>query len=56
LGRIPSCKTNATNTSEWSKVEFVDEEWDTEQKINRLNELDAEFNNIPIEKIFEITK
>jgi hypothetical protein len=56
LGKIPSSKTNATNIYDWSTVEFVDEEWDTEQKIKRLNELDAEFNNIPIEKIFEITK
>ena len=37
-------------------VEFVKEEWDTEDKIKRLNELDAEFNNIPLEKIIEITK
>jgi uncharacterized protein (DUF433 family) len=56
LGRIPSSKTNATNTYDWSKVEFVDEEWDTDQKIYRLNELDAKFNKITLEQIFEITK
>ena len=40
----------------WKDVEFVEEEWDTEYKIRRLNELDAEFNNIPLEKIIEMTK
>lgn len=56
LGRVPSCKTSATNVCEWHKVEFVDEEWDTELKIKRMNELDAKFNNISLEKIFELTK
>ncbi|GAA4205443.1 hypothetical protein GCM10022289_24880 [Pedobacter jeongneungensis] len=56
LGWIPSCKTSATNVYDWTNVEFVDEEWDTELKIQRMNELDAEFNNISIEKISEITK
>ena len=37
-------------------VEFVEEEWDTEDKILRLNELDALYNNISLEKVIEITK
>jgi hypothetical protein len=40
----------------WMQVDFVEEEWDTPDKINRLNEIDAEFNNLPMEKIIEITK
>jgi hypothetical protein len=56
LGKIPSFKTSATNVFEWDKVTFVDEEWDTELKIQRMNELDAEFNDISIEKISEIIK
>lgn len=56
LDEAKSSKTSATIEYDWMKVEFVDEEWDTVDKIMRLNELDAEFNNIPIEKIIEMTK
>jgi galactitol-specific phosphotransferase system IIB component len=56
LDEAKSSKTNATIEYDWKEVEFVEEEWDTEDKITRLNELDAEFNNIPIEKIIELTK
>lgn len=56
LDEAKSSKTSATTEYEWEEVEFVEEEWDTPEKIQRLNELDAEFNNIPIEKINEFTK
>lgn len=56
LDKAQSSKTSATIEYDWKDVEFVEEEWDTEYKIRRLNELDAEFNNIPLEKIIEMTK
>jgi hypothetical protein len=56
LGCVKSSKTSATIDYNWENVEFVSEEWDTENKIRRLNELDAKFNNISIEKIIEIIK
>lgn len=56
IDQVKSSRTNATIEYAWDDVIFVDEEWDTQDKINRLNELDAEFNNIPLEKIIEITK
>ena len=56
LDEAKSSKTSATIEYEWTDVEFVEEEWDTPEKIQRLNELDAEFNNIPIDKIIEFTK
>jgi hypothetical protein len=56
LEEIKSSKTSATNEYDWSLVEFVEEEWDTEDKILRLNELDALYNNISLEKVIEITK
>ena len=55
IDEAKSSKTSATIEYNWTDVEFVEEEWDTEDKIKRLNELDAEFNNIPLEKIIEIT-
>jgi hypothetical protein len=56
INEAKSSKTSATIEYKWKSVEFVEEEWDTPEKIQRLNELDAEFNNIPIEKIIEFTK
>lgn len=56
LDEAKSTKTSATIEYDWNDVEFVNEEWDTLEKIKRLNELDAEFNNVPLEKIIEITK
>ncbi len=56
LDKAKSSRTSATTECDWNDVEFVEEEWDTEYKIRRLNEIDAEFNNISIEKINQITK
>jgi len=56
LGSVRSYRTLATLEYEWTDVEFVDEEWDTKSKIKFLNKLDADFNNIPFNKIIEITK
>jgi len=51
-----SSKTSATTEYKWTDVEFVEEEWDTDNKIRRLNELDAKFNNISLEELIEMTK
>lgn len=56
LDEAQSSKTSATIEYKWKDVEFIEEEWDTPEKIQRLNELDAEFNNLPVEKIIEFTK
>jgi len=40
----------------WKDVVFVNEEWDTEANINRLNEEDAKFNKMTIEQIEQILK
>lgn len=56
LEEVKSSKTSATIEYKWSAVEFVEEEWDTEDKILLLNELDASYNNLTLEKIIEITK
>jgi len=56
LDKVKSSKTSATIEYKWLEVDFVEEEWDTSDKINRLNQIDAEYNNLPLEKIIEITK
>jgi hypothetical protein len=49
-------KTSATIECAWKDVQFLNEEWDTLVKIQYLNEIDAKYNNIPLEKLMEITK
>ena len=56
LGRIPSIKTSATVASKWNTVIIDTDDWDTDAKIRMLNEEDANFNGIEIDKIFEILK
>ena len=51
LERVPSNKTAATIITDWSSIAFVDEDWDTEAKIKMLNEQDAKYNNVSLEKI-----
>ena len=56
IGNMNYPKSSATIEYSWNVVKFVNEEWDTIDKIHHLNELDAEYNNIPLEKMIEITK
>lgn len=51
LEKLPGKTTSATVIVDWKSVEFVEEDWDTEAKIKMLNEQDAAFNNMPIEKV-----
>lgn len=53
---IPGNITKATTAVNWESVSFEFEDWDTPAKINMLNEQDAQFNGIPIEKIIELLK
>lgn len=56
LERIPGNITSATTPVQWESVIFEEEDWDTSAKINMLNEQDADYNNIPIERIVELLK
>lgn len=56
IGEAKSSKTSATIEYKWEDVDFVEEEWDTPEKIHRMNELDAEFNNMSLETIINFTK
>ena len=53
---IPGNITSATTTVPWELVTFEVEDWDTEAKINMLNDKDAVDNNIAIERIVELLK
>lgn len=51
IGTIPSASTSATGIIDWEMVIFVEDDWDTPEKIKMLNEVDADFNNKPIKEI-----
>ena len=51
LNKTSYPKTAATIAYKWDDVQFVNEEWDTKHKIQYLNQLDAEYNGLPLEKI-----
>lgn len=48
-------KTSATKEFKWSSVIFLDEEWDTKEKIKRLNEIDASYNNLTLKEVVALT-
>ncbi len=56
LDTAPSIKTTATIISDWEQVTLDDNDWDTDAKIRMLNEQDAQYNCIDIEKITELFK
>lgn len=56
LSYSPGKTTSATNVYDWKSVSFVEDDWDTEAKINMLNEQDAAYNNMPLEKIVQLLK
>jgi hypothetical protein len=39
---------------DWKSIDFDEEDWDTEAKIRVLNEQDANYNDIPMEKLVEL--
>ena len=54
VGVVPSHKTSATVQYNWVDIEFDENDWDTDSKISYLNELDAKYNGIDLERIKEI--
>lgn len=53
LDRAKSPSPSVINVTEWKSIEYVDEDWDTPAKIKMLNEQDASYNDIPLNKIAE---
>ncbi len=51
---IPGSNTSTTKSVNWKSVSFDEDDWDTPAKIDMLNEQDARFNNIPVEKVVEL--
>ncbi len=56
LDRISWITTSATTLIDWKTVSFDDGDWDTEEEVNLRNRQDADYNNVPIEKIIELLK
>lgn len=56
IERIPIISTPSTTVVDWTLVVFEDLDWDTQAKINMLNEQDAVYNNMTIGQILDILK
>ncbi len=54
IERVECPLTSAKKVTKWESVELVDEDWDTVDHINSLNEQDAYYNEIPLEKLMEL--
>lgn len=54
IGKIKSFKSSATKEFKWIDVEFDENDWDTDSKIQYLNQRDAEYNQVDIETIIDI--
>ena len=52
----PSQKTSATEKIKWPSIQLDLEDWDTEAKIQFLNEEDARFNGIDIHLLINLLK
>jgi hypothetical protein len=51
LGIISTQRTSATRTVAWNSVTFDEADWDTQAKINILNQQDAEYSGVSLETI-----
>jgi hypothetical protein len=53
---LPYPKTSATHMVDWQNMLLVQEDWDSEEMIKKLNETDAKFNNLSFSEIIEMIK
>lgn len=53
---VPYNRTKAMEVIEWDNVLFVEEDWDTEAKLEWLDEQDANFNNMSVAELAELLK
>lgn len=56
IENIPSLKSSTTIEHRWEEIYFDTNEWDTNWKIEQLNRIDAENNNISIQLIEKISR
>lgn len=56
ISRKPAIKTSADIIVPWMSVEYDEFDWDTALKIRMLNEQDALYNDIALERLLELLK
>lgn len=56
LNVVSSQKTSATIIYQWESIVLDIEDWDTDAKIRMLNEEDAKYNAIDIDKLIDLIK
>ena len=56
LETLKSPKTSATIAYDWTEVDFVAKDWDTQDDILHWNHLDAQSNILALEELLELTR
>ena len=56
LDKYKSQTTTATVVTKWNSIDYVIEDWDSDDDILKFNQLDAEYNGIENDKIVELLK
>jgi hypothetical protein len=51
LDHVLGLRSSAKELIDWQNVELVEDDWDTEAKIRRLNEEDARYNDMSVEEL-----
>lgn len=54
IGSVTTSKSSVTTPYDWSEIQIVIEEWDTKEKIEKLNKDDADFNDLTLSEIIRI--
>jgi len=56
LERVNDYPNGVVNDLDWDNVQFTEDDWDTPSKIEMLNKLDAERNDMKLEEVKSIIK
>ena len=51
LDQVPGLRSSAKELIDWQDVILVEDDWDTDAKIKRLNEVDARYNDMSVEEL-----
>ena len=54
IEKVPTLSASSVKAIQWADVVFEEDEWDTEAKINMLNEQDALYNGIALQKLLAL--
>lgn len=54
IDRFPAVRTSALISIDWKCVVFVNNDWDSQDRIDQLNKQDADYNKITLEELLQL--